>query len=678
MTGVGAGIAIVALFLACAGAMVARVLPALLAVPLMALGTAALAGASPTQLAAVATEGSTKLALVVVTVVAGAWLGRVALATGIAETIVAYAAEFGGESPAALAFTLCGAVAILFTALTGLGAIVMVGSIVLPIMMTVGVPRALAATSFLLAYALGYVLNVAQWTFYATTFGIGREALGPYALALVGLQGAALVVFLAVRFRRERGYATWALAPEPLERARAPVLALLAPVLPLVLYFACGVPPLVGFALAALYAAALARPRAIVSTLVASAVRGAEDAAPAMLLFFGIGMLLAATSLPQVRAALAPIVAACAPRSPLAYVVLFGAASPLALYRGPLNPFGVGIAVYTVLAGLGTLPPALLVAAIMAVVQVQNACDPTNTQNVWVANFTGVRVEEIARLLLPTQVAVATAAACVAVLFAPRLFGVPAFAAARPAAAAGAAAESASANVLAIGDDGSPLAAVAARAALRNLADDPTGLLVRPLADDPTASDCATKPYAAVLRTSVRIEPGAGGERWTDVGLALADCAGFPVTEWHETRTLLREPTARDVAEDALGLVLRFRTWRRAEPVLASTLLRCGIAPPADDRPTFLYTIFKTVDGNMRAFVRAGGPAWEAGLRTNDVIERIDGKYWWEYGTFATERTPYDGRPHTLEVERGPRRSRSRFALRAPLDSRALRDCAAG
>jgi len=30
-----------------------------------------------------------------------------------------------------------------------------------------------------------------------------------------------------------------------------------------------------------------------------------------------------------------------------------------------------------------------LVAAVMAVVQVQNVCDPTNTQNVWVANFTG-------------------------------------------------------------------------------------------------------------------------------------------------------------------------------------------------------------------------------------------------------------------------------------------------
>jgi len=47
------------------------------------------------------------------------------------------------------------------------------------------------------------------------------------------------------------------------------------------------------------------------------------------------------------------------------------------------------IGVYTVLAGLGILPAVALVAAAMAVVQVQNACDPTKTQNGCVANCTG-------------------------------------------------------------------------------------------------------------------------------------------------------------------------------------------------------------------------------------------------------------------------------------------------
>jgi hypothetical protein len=42
----------------------------------------------------------------------------------------------------------------------------------------------------------------------------------------------------------------------------------------------------------------------------------------------------------------------------------------------------------------------------MSVVQVQNVCDPTNTHNVWIANFTGVRVEEITRATILTMMTV--------------------------------------------------------------------------------------------------------------------------------------------------------------------------------------------------------------------------------------------------------------------------------
>ncbi|MFY9779657.1 MAG: hypothetical protein WAJ85_03980, partial [Candidatus Baltobacteraceae bacterium] len=82
--------------------------------------------------------------------------------------------------------------------------------------------------------------------------------------------------------------------------------------------------------------------------------------------------------------------------------------------------------------------------------------------------------------------------------------------------------------------------------------------------------------------------------------------------------------------------------------------------------PAYFYTLSKTVDGNMRAYVRPGGPAYAAGLRTNDVVERLDGKYWWEYGTFQTQAKAYDGLPHTFVVERGPRELT--VALGAPYD----------
>jgi len=639
-----AGVAMLAIFALAAALMYARALPALLAVPLMALAIAAVAGAGLAGLQTTIVDGTTKLAPVIVTVVFGALLSRVTLSTGIAETIVTYAAEFGGDRPALLSLALSAAVAVLFTSLTGLGAIIMVGSIVLPIMLTIGVPRKTAATLFMLAFALGFIFNIAQWTFYTKTFGVERAQMQPFAYALAGLDALALLAFAVVRFRASRGYATWAVAlEEPLARKRAPAVALVTPVLPIVLYFALGMNPIVAFALAALFGALSARPQRAIETLVASAIRGVEDVAPAVLLFMGIGMLLVATGLPSVKAALAPLVSAIAPRSWLGYVVLFGVFSPLALYRGPLNPFGVGIAVYTVLAGLGTLPAVTLVAAIMAVVQVQNVCDPTNTQNVWVANFSGVRVDEITKLTLPYQTAVAIAATFVVVLFGGVLLGTQPFTLGTPANAAQTmpsgmfAPASATATLRVYGAD-DPASVAAVRQLQATIERGWKGFRTVEASGDPAASDCAHKPYVAALHVVIDAD---------EVGLELADCAGWPVDQWYVART-------GDVRQDALAVLFQVRTWMVDRPDLARGLFSDGLAYQPRDGPTYFYSLFKTVDGEMRAYVRPGGPAYAAGLRTNDIVEKLDGKYWWEYGTFQTQARAYDGLPHTFDVIRGP------------------------
>lgn len=632
------------MFLALAGLMAARRIPALLAVPLMALAMTAIAGAGAGGVADVATRGAIALAPVYATVIFGALLSRVVLSTGIAETIVAYAAEFGGDRPVVLALVLCAAVALLFTSVTGLGAIIMIGTIVLPVMMTVGVARATAATLFLLAFGLGYILNIAQWKFYRDVFGVDSSAFGPYVWVLCALDAAALIAFAAVRARATRDEAAFALAGEAPRKGANP-FALVAPVLPLVLYAALHVEALIAFAVAALYAAAVTRPREVVAVLTSAWIRGLEDVAPAVILMMGIGMLLVAARTPAVAAALGPVVAALAPRTPLAYVVVFGLLSPLALYRGPLNPYGVGIGVYTVLAALHVLAPVALVAAVMAVVQVQNVCDPTNTQNVWVANFTGVAVERITRLALPYQVAVATAAVLVVAVAGRGLFASPPFALAAPAAAAegpreGIGAAPGAARVVAV-IASAPAAAAAADVVARALGRDWPGYRsLRPAAFD-AASGCAGKPFASVLRVS-REQLGDVA----DVGIELLDCAGWSVDEWHEQ--------GRDIAYLARSALFRVRFWAREHPEFAAGVFDRGIAfDPSAPVPTYFYTLFKTNDGFMRAAVRPDGPAWRAGMRTNDVIDKVDGRWWWEYGTFQIQRRAYDGLPHAFSITRG-------------------------
>ncbi|MHB8147545.1 MAG: hypothetical protein ACYDGM_09860, partial [Vulcanimicrobiaceae bacterium] len=593
------------IFIAFASMMYARWMPAILALPLMAVAMSIAAGVPFDHLGGVIVDGSASLAKVYVAVIFGALLGRVTLDTGIARALVNLAAEYGGERPFVLAMVLCTIVAVLFTSLSGLGAIIMVGSIVLPIMMTTGVPRRIAASLFLMAFALGFIFNIVNWQFYTQFFGVTEQSMVRYAVFLAGIDAIALVTYAIVAFHRERDYATWAVAaPKP--DSPVPAWALLTPILPLLLYYTLHLDASVAFIVAAIYGVLVTRPLRAVPTLVAAAIRGIEDVAPAVLLFIGIGMLLVATKQPQFASALQPLIAGEWVRNPIAYVAIFGLASPLVLYRGPLNPFGVGIAVFTILLASHALPPVILVAAVMAVVQVQNVCDPTNTANVWIANFTGVPLADITKRTLGYQVGVATAATLLVVLGATSLFGVPAFAAAVPPALAdvpGFLAPPGAAGRVAVDDDGSPLGIAAADAIVQPLA--AAGLTPFRAHEQPNRRDCSNKTYAAYLRAQSSTFHLIEGTD-LDIGLVLEDCGGWIVDEWHEHAVSPGAPTLDDARRLALRDVKRIRAWIAARPLRARNLFERGLAVTPRDPPTYFYTLFKTVDGYMRVYVRAG------------------------------------------------------------------------
>ena len=92
------GILILLIFAIFAALMFTRKMPALLAVPLMAIAVAALVGHPFNSiLKDIISDGVVKLAPAYVAVFAGAMLGRIMMQTGIAEGIIKRAAEFGGQ-----------------------------------------------------------------------------------------------------------------------------------------------------------------------------------------------------------------------------------------------------------------------------------------------------------------------------------------------------------------------------------------------------------------------------------------------------------------------------------------------------------------------------------------------------------------------------------------------------
>jgi len=412
--------------------------------------------------------GFTRLSALIVAVVLGAVLAAQVEDAGIAKYLVRFAAEFSGDSPFMLTLLLTLVIALLFTNLGGLGAVIMVATTALPLMLAMGLSPLSAGAVFLLALSLGGCLNPVNWQLYISVLGLPQERIIPYALTLFVIFLAVTAAFVFVRVHREQGVrrpemaATvavalafiaasavtlrypaafavvklalfWLLAAATalltlavlarlatgaaFLRGRVHGLSIAALIYPLLLLltanlgkslnyfgeFSLGIVP--ALFLGVLYAhAASWTPSVAKATTGGEANRimracysGFKMAIPAILLLFGIGMLLQATMLPEVTEAVRPLITGLIPRTPVLYIAAFTVFAPLALYRGPLNLYGMGSGIVGLLMEAGKLAAPLLMVAFFSVGMMQGVCDPTNTHNAWLAGFLKVRVLDLTR-----------------------------------------------------------------------------------------------------------------------------------------------------------------------------------------------------------------------------------------------------------------------------------------
>ena len=152
-------------------------------------------------------------------------------------------------------------------------------------------------------------------------------------------------------------------------------------------------------AMAILYGVVATRPRDIVQSLSAAIVEGIRAVAPVLWLMMGIGMVVTVLMADSVTGAVAPLLSRAVPSGAVGYVLVFGLLSPLALYRGPLNLYGMGAGLGAMLKG--ALGGPLVGGALMGSGLVQGVCDPTNTHNAWAASFAGCDVNDVLRATLP-------------------------------------------------------------------------------------------------------------------------------------------------------------------------------------------------------------------------------------------------------------------------------------
>ena len=180
-------------------------------------------------------------------------------------------------------------------------------------------------------------------------------------------------------------------------------LAMISPLIPIVLVAFLKVPVCPAFTVGIIWALVFTSKsfKKAMNMLTKTCYDGITDAGPAVILMVGIGILYLAVTNPIVKEVLNPFLLKVVPSNRIGYIIFFAVLAPLSLYRGPMNLFGLGSGIAALVIGLGTLSPMAVMGAFLAAERIQGCGDPTNTQNVWTANFAEVDVNQITRKLLP-------------------------------------------------------------------------------------------------------------------------------------------------------------------------------------------------------------------------------------------------------------------------------------
>lgn len=403
------GIIIIMIFLAMAVLMMMKKIPAMLALPIMAILIGAAAGlplrGDEGILDFVLVAGSLKLGETYVAILFSCWLSQILFRSGVTNTIIKKAAELGGDKPFVITLMLSAVTVFLFTTLYGTGAVAMVGAVVLPILLSVGIPPIVASNVFLAAMSAGYSLNPANIALITSITGVKAADINLAAIVLAVAGCLFTVIYLTWSFKKNGQKFAFAAIVEPGNKQEAEpepptqvtgfrgLMACLTPLAVVIFMLVFKLPALAVFVIGILWAIIFTyngKWSRNMNVIVQSFYEGFREGAPTTGLMFGIGMILNAVTAPTTQAMIRPFMVAITPTSAIGLIVFVCLLCPLGLYRGPFNLQGLGAGLAASMLAVGVLPVAALSAVFYAAFRWPSQSGPTSTQVVWASNFVGL------------------------------------------------------------------------------------------------------------------------------------------------------------------------------------------------------------------------------------------------------------------------------------------------
>jgi len=339
---------------------------------------------------AVANYGNT-----IAIIVFGAWFGRALVDTGIAGYIIKKTVELAGEKPLVTTIALNLVCMLIFTSAFGVGSVMAIGMIVLPILVSMGVNKKIAVGAYLIAVAGGMWLNIAYVSQFFAVFGDIQydNQYIPFGIAATVVHGIILLAYILFYFKKDHAKKkvhAWAMNTQASDASNLKGYVMIVPFLPILMVAVFKWLPvpsfLVGIFFALLLTGNFKTYKKAVDKIQKTLYDGVADSGLLIGMLYSVNIFQAAANAnaPLLQNLLGDII----PNSPIVLLIGFAILAPLALFRGPLMIWGSGIALASIFQAMGVFDSAFLfmIFLIPPVTIVACSC-PTQSWTMWALNY---------------------------------------------------------------------------------------------------------------------------------------------------------------------------------------------------------------------------------------------------------------------------------------------------
>ena len=330
----------------------------------------------------------------IIYIVFGSWFGQVLVDSGIAPSISAATNKVGKKRPFFAAILVVLVTSLIFVSAYGVGSVIAIGVILLPILLSVGLPRDLALSIFSLAIGAPMYLNVVLYNQMKAFFPKAHYA-GTYLVFGICAMVVQLIVVLAIILlnrkkinpaNAEQNLAVIGANDDADEIQKVPAITYIIPVIPVAMNMIFKWDAIPGLTLGVLLAMLLTGKltsnfKDSIKFLNDTIQTSISNIAGLIMFLMALTFFTGAASLNAAR--FKPIFEALLPHNTLILCLAIGILAPLALFRGPLHVWGAGAATAAVLSGTGLFSDAFMLPLMYTVTLMAVSTDITQSWNVW-------------------------------------------------------------------------------------------------------------------------------------------------------------------------------------------------------------------------------------------------------------------------------------------------------